>query len=252
MDRRRRASIEFRGRPVPRVLNLADGGHRDGFVAQAALAGVGVDAIRETKALERELPVKTPRSRTLVGRPTQALDPLERYSRAMEIHDCAVATLTEVMRLAFQGSEVSRMLLEDSGGWPGAGDSTPESFLPFVLLAAAAAVIVRLVVGGFDGDRVEAYVRQRGWELVDRSWDPFGPGWFGEKDSRIYQIVYRDERGDLHRAHVKTSMFSGVYLTNDEVVESGAPDAPATGAGDLEAENARLRKRVAELEAGEH
>ncbi len=173
----------------------------------------------------------------------------------MELQDYAVATVNEVIHLAFQGSEVSRMVFEDSGGWPspgsGPGDVMPESFLPFVLLAAAVAVIARLVAGGFDGDRVEAYVQQRGWELVDRSWDPFGPGWFGEKDSRIYQIVYRDERGDLHRAHVKTSMFSGVYLTNDEVVESGAPDSPATGAGDLEAENARLRKRVAELEAGE-
>ncbi len=173
----------------------------------------------------------------------------------MELHDHAVATVNEVMHLAFQGSEVSRMLLRDSGGWPspgsGPGDVMPESFLPFILLAAAGAVAIRLMAGGFDGDRVEAYVQQRGWELVDRSWDPFGPGWFGEEDSRIYRIVYRDERGDTHRAHVKTSMFSGVYLTNDEVVESGAPDSPATEAGDLEAENAQLRERVAELEARE-
>ncbi len=46
------------------------------------------------------------------------------------------------------------------------------------------AIIIRIIAGSFDADRVENYVRQNGWELIDRSWDPFGPGWFGEKDSR--------------------------------------------------------------------
>jgi hypothetical protein len=85
----------------------------------------------------------------------------------------------------------------------------------FILLA----IIFRLIAGGLDGGRVERYVRERGWELVDRSWEPFGPGWFGEKDSRIYQIVYRDREGNLHQAHVKTSMLSGVYLTNDHLIQ---------------------------------
>lgn len=133
----------------------------------------------------------------------------------------------------------------------GPGDALFGSFLPLVLLAIIIAFAARLITGGFDGDRVEAYVRGRGWELVDRSWDPFGPGGFGEKDSRIYQIVYRDDRGAVHRAHVKTSMFSGVYLTNDEVLERGEPGPVATGVGDLEQENARLKERIAELEAGE-
>ena len=112
----------------------------------------------------------------------------------------------------------------------------------FVFLAIALAF--RLIAGGLDGDRVEAYVREQGWELVDKSWDPFGPGWFGEKDSRIYQIVYRDQDGHLHRAHVKTSMLSGVYLTGDEIVER----APEPSTPDLAEENARLRARIAELE----
>lgn len=119
-------------------------------------------------------------------------------------------------------------------------------FLVAIILAFA----FRLMAGGLDGARVEDYVRSKGWELVDRSWDPFGPGWFGEKDARIYQIVYRDQRGDLHRAHVKTSMLSGVYLTNDEVVERAARGTSAEGAEALEQENARLRERIAELEDG--
>lgn len=125
-----------------------------------------------------------------------------------------------------------------------------------IVLFAGFALLIRLAAGSFDGERVEAYVSEKGWELVDKSWSPFGPGWFGEKDSRIYQIVYRDEYGDLHRAHVKTSMFSGVYLTNDEVVERAQHDEspePSEGpsASELESlrsENARLKERLRQLE----
>ena len=119
----------------------------------------------------------------------------------------------------------------------------------FVIGGLVLVLVVRLLAGGLDGGRVERYVRDQGWELVDRSWDPLGPGWFGEKDSRIYQIVYRDQRGDLPRAHVKTSMMSGVYLTRDQIVERAAPAPLAPAAGDLVQESARLRERIAELEA---
>jgi hypothetical protein len=103
------------------------------------------------------------------------------------------------------------------------------------------AIFIRLCAGGFDGERVESYIRELGGELVDKSWDPLGPGWFGEKNARIYEIVYRDNRKTLHRAHVKTSMMSGVYLTNDKIIEEASPDA-------IEDEKAQLRKRLEELE----
>ncbi|MGJ8633794.1 MAG: hypothetical protein ACSHX7_07735 [Luteolibacter sp.] len=107
----------------------------------------------------------------------------------------------------------------------------------FIFLAIA----IRFIVGSFDGDRVEQYIRDMDCELIDKSWDPFGPGWFGEKDSRIYEIVYRDRDGEVHRAHVKTSMMSGVYLTNDRIIE----DKPKRS---VEEEKAELRRRLAELE----
>lgn len=113
---------------------------------------------------------------------------------------------------------------------------------PVIIIAVIAiAILIRFVAGSFDGDRVEKYVRDMGCELIDKSWDPFGPGWFGEKDSRIYEIVYRDREGRVHRAHVKTSMMSGVYLTNDHVVE----DRPERS---VEEEKAELRRRLVELE----
>ena len=123
-----------------------------------------------------------------------------------------------------------------------------EALLAFAGIAALV-VIIRLIAGSFDGERVERYVAQNGWELVDRSWAPFGPGWFGEQDARIYQIVYRDQQGNLHRAHVKTSMLSGVYFTNDEIVEVSQPAAHSRETS-LEEENRRLRERIRELEDG--
>jgi hypothetical protein len=110
-----------------------------------------------------------------------------------------------------------------------------------IFVGISIAIVLRFMAGTFDGDRVEQYIRDMGCELLDKSWDPFGPGWFGEKDARIYQIVYRDREGRVHRAHVKTSMMSGVYLTNDEIVE----DAPKRS---VEEEKAELRRRLAELE----
>lgn len=102
-------------------------------------------------------------------------------------------------------------------------------------------IVGYLVARSFDGERVERYIREIGGELIDRSWDPFGPGWFGEKESRIYQIVYRDRDGRTHRAHVKTSMLSGVYLSNDHIVEDGPPRS-------VEEEKEQLKRRLAELE----
>lgn len=124
--------------------------------------------------------------------------------------------------------------------------------VPFLIVVGfiVLAIVIRLIAGSFDGQRVESYVRENGWELVDRSWDPFGPGWFGEKDSRIYQIVYRDRQGNLHRAHVKTSMLSGVYLTNDQIVEAEQAPTPSNETAALAEENRRLKERIRELEEG--
>jgi hypothetical protein len=113
-----------------------------------------------------------------------------------------------------------------------------------IILFIFTAVVIRLLAGSFDGERVEQYIRDKGGELIEKSWDPFGPGFLGEEDSRIYQIVYRDKNGRIHRAHVKTSMFSGVYLTNDEIIEDRPPLS-------VEVEKAELRKRLAELEQRE-
>ena len=113
-----------------------------------------------------------------------------------------------------------------------------------IIIFVIIAIVIRLCAGSFDAERVERHIKDMGGELVDKSWDPFGPGWFGEKDSRIYEIVYRDRTGSLRRAHVKTSMLSGVYLTNDKPADdlSGSVES-------VEDEKTRLRRRLEELES---
>lgn len=123
-----------------------------------------------------------------------------------------------------------------------------------------------------DKDRIAGYVGQRGGRIVSISWAPFGRGWFGEKGDRIYEVVYYDSDGAQHFATCKTSLFSGVYWTEDRVShhkadwfeqlppsnvagdpivrriplpesdESDKPDEP------IDAEIARLKARLAELE----
>jgi len=120
-----------------------------------------------------------------------------------------------------------------------------------------AVIILRLIAGGMDGDRVENYIKKQGGRLVSSSWAPLGKGWFGEKDSRIYEIVYIDRQGHSHKATCKTSLFSGVYFTEDEIMSSPDPaehedteyvmhvsDRRLT---QLEDENSRLRKEIDEL-----
>jgi hypothetical protein len=75
----------------------------------------------------------------------------------------------------------------------------------------------RLLVGSMDRDRIADYVTGRGGRVVSITWAPFGRGWFGEKNDRIYEVVYYDAEGRQHFATAKTSLWSGVYWTEDAV-----------------------------------
>ena len=88
---------------------------------------------------------------------------------------------------------------------------------PFLLIGAILMVVIliRLAAGSIDGDRIAKHVQSRGGRVIERRWAPFGPGWLGEKNARIYRVVYEDRDGVRRRAHVKTSMLSGVYMTEE-------------------------------------
>jgi hypothetical protein len=133
-----------------------------------------------------------------------------------------------------------------------------------VILFVVVAVVIRLMAGGLDQDRVRSYVESRGGRFLDSSWAPFGKGWFGEKNDRIYEVRFLDGQGNEHHASCKTSLFSGVYFTDDRIVrhakagtdEQADHDSGIVAEGDLqrialEEENRRLREEVERLKRAE-
>ena len=141
-------------------------------------------------------------------------------------------------------------------------------------VAVIVAGFLLLAIGGWfltmhlDKERITDYLRERGGRVVSISWAPFGRGWFGEKNDRIYEVVYLDQAGNQHFATCKTSFWSGVYWTEDRIAyrkskwydslspsnEPGRPligQIPQDGIDDeydelqqLRDENARLRKEL--------
>lgn len=84
-------------------------------------------------------------------------------------------------------------------------------------------IILRLAAGGLDDGRVRDYITARGGRLLSLKWSPFGRGWAGSRDERIYEVRYLNGEGHEHAATCKTSMFSGVYFTEDQVIAGGQP-----------------------------
>lgn len=92
------------------------------------------------------------------------------------------------------------------------------AFILIPVCLGIAFVIGLWVLGmNLDKNRITEYVRGRGGRVVSISWAPFGKGWFGEKNDRIYEVVYYDASGNQHFATCKTSFWSGVYWTDDRV-----------------------------------
>jgi hypothetical protein len=133
-----------------------------------------------------------------------------------------------------------------------------EIFLALIPIVIIIAIVIRLAAGGMDHDRIRRYVEQQGGTVIDSSWAPFGPGWFGEKSDRIYLVRYTDRDGNEHEAHCKTSMWTGVYFTDDRIVRHAERrDGWREIARDeedrrlnLEDENRRLREEVDRLRRG--
>src|SRR5689334_21590793 len=96
------------------------------------------------------------------------------------------------------------------------------AILLIIPVAIFLAIVSRLVAGGWDRDRIRSDIEARGGQLLETTWAPFGPGWFGEKSDRIYQVRYLDAGGAEHVAHCKSSMTTGVYFTEDRTLGSGS------------------------------
>ena len=84
-------------------------------------------------------------------------------------------------------------------------------FIPAMIVLAIAS---RFIAGSMDRERIRRYIKEGGGEVLDIAWAPFGPGWFGSRE-RIYFVSYRDRDGETENVHCKTSMWSGVYFTEE-------------------------------------
>jgi len=113
-------------------------------------------------------------------------------------------------------------------------------------LALAAIVVIRIVADRLDRKRIEADVAARGGVVLDISWKPFGRGWFGEKSDRVYLVEWTDASHVTHTSWCKTSLFTGVYWTED----GGRPPSRTGELEALRAENRRLREELEHARRG--
>jgi hypothetical protein len=130
-------------------------------------------------------------------------------------------------------------------------EDLPGNLPPIFLLGLGILLALRILAGLLDWWRIADYVRRRGGALISCWWVPFGPGWLGERRERIYRVRFIDPSGDEHRAYCKTSLFSGVYFTDDRVVGlgTGKYSGPSHAAlvqevAQLRAENRKLREAL--------
>lgn len=117
--------------------------------------------------------------------------------------------------------------------------------VPIIIGVILLIVVLRLAAGGMDHDRVDEYISSRGGRVIDKQWNPFGKGWFGSEHERLYDVKYVDREGNIHQATCKTSLFSGVYFTQDEIVSH--KEGQINSKTELELENRKLRQQIEEL-----
>ncbi len=81
-----------------------------------------------------------------------------------------------------------------------------------VLMVVTLSIFFRVfIISQWDRDRINDDAKSKGWVVSSIVWEPFGPGWFGEKNDRIYSVSYMNAKGKKVNQFCKTSMLSGVY-----------------------------------------
>ena len=108
-------------------------------------------------------------------------------------------------------------------------------------------IVIRLIAGSFDHDRVEEYIVSRGGRVIEKNWNPFGKGWFGSEHERIYELEYQDKDGNIHQATCKTSALAGVYFTEDVIISPVKQAGVINRETELEIENRKLKQQIEEL-----
>ena len=94
------------------------------------------------------------------------------------------------------------------------------NLLALVLLAVVA---LRVIMHFVDKSRIKDEVEARLGRVVSITWNPFGRGWFFEKNERHYNVTYLDRSGRTISTTCKTSLFTGVYWAEVPNVTEPAP-----------------------------
>ncbi len=125
-----------------------------------------------------------------------------------------------------------------------------------VVLAAIAVAIfckVFVFVARLDRNRIIEYFSNRGGDVQSITWSPFGTGWYGTENERLYRVQYQDRDGALHETYCKTGLITGVYFTEDRTVGRSCIARQDNhswamgGYAELLTENRRLREELARL-----
>lgn len=130
------------------------------------------------------------------------------------------------------------------------GDGTVEPIFTLLLIPVAVALVVvlRLFAGMLDRDRISGYITSRAGRVIGIEWAPFGRGWFGARNERIYEVTYTDANDVFHQATCKTSMLAGVYFTEDRAEDLGENARMKYDQWrHLQDENQRLRAEIERL-----
>jgi hypothetical protein len=123
----------------------------------------------------------------------------------------------------------------------------------FIFLIVFVIVIYGLA-SDFDEKRIDNEIASKGGTVISKTWQPFGKGWFGEENDRIYEVRYLDKEGNEHKTLVKTSSFSGVYFSDDVIIRyaNNKPLVSDEAKLNLIAENERLKKEIEILKQRGH
>jgi ribosomal protein S27AE len=93
----------------------------------------------------------------------------------------------------------------------------------FGFLIIAGAIGVRIAMHFFDKSRIKDEVETRLGRVVSITWNPFGRGWFFEKNERHYDVTYVDRSGQTITTACKTSLFTGVYWADGPQLSEPPP-----------------------------
>ena len=93
----------------------------------------------------------------------------------------------------------------------------------FGFLIIVGAIGVRIAMHFFDKSRIKDEVETRLGRVVSITWNPFGCGWFFEKNERHYDVTYVDRSGQTITTACKTSLFTGVYWADGPQLSEPPP-----------------------------